>query len=277
MKTQTLSILGIILFSSGIAMAQVNNGVNININSDSTKTNNPKTDTVKVIQVDTVKEVHIVEAPAPAPAPQPAEKKDPPFKAGEIGLRFMPTFSTFNVRNSDGNTIKGEMAVSYGYGGMLAVNSKHVGLQLEVIYNQISQKYKDRDLERKVDINYVNIPLLLTLNTDKSQCVNFQVAVGPQLGINVGSKVTTTGNSDVDTLRATVAVKQADFGFAYGAGFDFALNKMRTVKLNVGFRGVYGLIDISDNSKTKATDSYLILDKTNIETYSGYLGLSFVF
>jgi hypothetical protein len=52
---------------------------------------------------------------------------------------------------------------------------------------------------------------------------------------------------------------------------------MRTVKLNVGFRGVYGLLDISDNSKTKATDSYLILDKTNVETYSGYLGLSFVF
>ncbi|MCW3070486.1 MAG: hypothetical protein JWO44_376 [Bacteroidetes bacterium] len=276
MKTKTLSVLGILLLSSGITFAQVNNGVNININSDTVKTNN-NTDTVKVIH-DTIKQVQVVPAPAPAPAP-PAEpeKKEPPFKSGEIGLRFMPTFSTFNLRNPDGSTVNGELAMSYGYGGMLGINSKHVGLQLEVIYNEISQKYKDKDLERRIDINYLNIPLLLTLNTDKSKPVNFGVAIGPQVGVNVGSRVTTQGGSTADTLQATVALKKADVGFAYGAGFDFALNKMRTIKLNLGFRGVYGLVDISDNSKTKTTNSYYILDRTNVETYSGYLGLSFVF
>jgi hypothetical protein len=97
------------------------------------------------------------------------------------------------------------------------------------------------------------------------------------MGINVGSRVTSSGDSEAGTVAATVAVKQADLGLAYGAGFDFALNKMRTIKLNLGFRGVYGLVDISDNSKTKTTNSYYIIDKTNVETYSGYLGLSFVF
>jgi hypothetical protein len=271
MKTKTLSILGTILFSSGITFAQVNNGVNININSDSTRTN---ADTVKVVH-DTIKQVQVV--PAPAPAPEQPEKKEPPFKSGEVGLRFMPTFSTFNLRNPDGSTVKGELAMSYGYGGMLAINSKHVGLQLEVIYNEISQKYKDKDLERRIDINYLNVPLLLTLNTDKSKPVNFGVAIGPQVGINVGSRVSTQGGSTADTLNATVALKKGDLGFAYGAGFDFALNKMRTIKLNLGFRGVYGLLDISDDSKTKTTNSYYILDRTNVETYSGYLGLSFVF
>lgn len=276
MKTQTLSILGVLLFSSGITIAQVNNGVNININADTTQKQQvqPHTDTVKVVKVDTVKQVQIVEVPKQEPQP---EKKEPPFKSGEFGLRFMPTFSTFNLRRPDGSTVQGELAVSYGYGGFLAINSKHVGLQLEAIYNQISQKYKDQELERKVDINYLNVPLLLTLNTDKSKPVNFGVAVGPQVGINIGSKVTTSGNADESTLQATVALKQADVGFAYGAGFDFALNPMRTIKLNLGFRGVYGLVDISDHSKTAATNSYYILDRTNVETYSGYLGLSFVF
>jgi hypothetical protein len=275
MKTKTLSVLGVFLISSGIALAQVNNGVNININSDSTQNNNNTPDTVKVLQVDTVvKEVRVPEQPKEEPK---AEKKEPPFKSGEVGVRFMPTFSTFKLMSNDGRVVRGEMALSYGYGGMLAINSKHVGLQLEVIYNEYSQRYKDKDLERKIDINYLNVPLLLTLNTDKSKPVNFGVAFGPQMGLNVGSRVTTTGGSTADTLQAAVALKKADFGFAYGAGFDFALNKMRTVKLNLGFRGVYGLIDISDNSRTKTTNSYYILGRTNVETYSGYLGLSFVF
>jgi hypothetical protein len=275
MKTQTLSILGILLFSSGITLAQVNNGVNININQDTTRNMNQPKDTVQVIKVDTVKEVRIVEA-APKQEPQP-EKKEPPFKSGEFGVRFMPTFSRFNLVSYDGKTVTGTYNMSYGYGAMLGLNGKHVGVQLEAIYNQYSQKYKDQDLERQVDINYVNFPLLLTLNTDKSKCVNFGVAVGPQVGLNVGSKIKTYGNTDVDTVEATLAVKQGDLGVAYGAGFDFALNKMRTVKLNLGFRGVYGLIDISDRSKTRATNSYLILDRTHVESYSGYLGLSFVF
>jgi hypothetical protein len=272
MKTQTLSILGVLLFSSGITLAQVNNGVNININSDTAKTTaTPDT----IVKVDTVREVRVVEVPKQE-APK-EEKKEPPFKSGEVGVRFMPTFSTFKLMSSDGRVVRGEMSMSYGYGGMLAINSRHVGLQLEVIYNEFSQKYKDKELERKIDINYLNVPLLLTLNTDKSKPVNFGVAFGPQVGINTGSKVTTSGNAETGTLEAQIALKQADLGFAYGAGFDFALNKMRTVKLNLGFRGVYGLLDISDNSKTRSTDTYYILGKTNVETYSGYLGLSFVF
>jgi hypothetical protein len=276
MKTKNLSILGLILLTTGIAFGQVN----ININTDSTRTVAPTPapvpDTVRVVEVDTVKEVRVVEAPRPV-VEEPAKKEEPTFKSGEFGLRFMPTFSTFKLQNADGRVVQGEMAVSYGYGGMLAINSKHVGLQLEVIYNELSQRYKDQDLERRIDINYLNVPLLLTLNTDKSKPVNFQVALGPQVGINVGSKVSTSGGGGADTLQAAVALKQADFGFAYGAGFDFALNPMRTIKLNLGFRGVYGLIDISDNSKTKTTNSYYILGRTNVETYAGYLGLSFVF
>jgi hypothetical protein len=270
MKTIKITAIGTFILFSGMARAQVNNEV-------------PQPDTVKVIKVDTVKvkEVQIVQTPAPAPAPAPVQEadKEPPFKSGEFGLRFMPSFSVLNLKNSNGSTVTTDLTMNYGYGGFMAVNSKHVGLQLEVIYNEISQKFKDHDLERKISINYINIPLLLTLNTDKSKPVNFQVAVGPQVGINVGSKVTTTGNGggDTDTLHAVVAVKQNDFGIAYGAGLQFALNPLRTWHLDLGFRGVYGFVDISDNSAIRETNSYYIIGKTNLQTYSGYIGLSFVF
>jgi hypothetical protein len=247
------------LLLSGATMAQV------------TDTTGAKRDTV------IIKETRIVETPPPAKAPEPAPDPDPTFHSGEFGVRFMPSFSTFEIKDAKGNVVNADVVMTYGGGALLAVNSRHVGLQLEAIYSSASQKYKDKSLERRVDINYINVPLLLTLNTDKAKAVNFNVAVGPQLGINVGSKISSTGNSEVDTVRAVVAVKQSDLGVAYGAGLEFALNPPRTVRLDLGFRGVYGLVDISDKSKTKATDSYLIIDKTNIKTYSGYLGLSFIF
>lgn len=263
MKMLKLSVFGMIILFSKMSIGQVNN----NVNPDSTQP--IKRDTI--VKTNTVvKEVRVIEEPERV-------KEEPPFKSGEIGFRFIPAFSRFDLRNASGEVVEGDFTLGYGYGGLLAINSKHVGLQLEIIYNPISQKYKDQQLERKIDISYVNIPLLITLNTDKSKPVNFNVAFGPQIAINTGSSVSTTGGDDTDTLRAVVALKQSDLGVAYGAGLEFALNPIRTVRVNLGFRGVYGLVDISDNSKTRETGSYYIIDKTNRESYAGYLGLSFLF
>jgi len=66
-------------------------------------------------------------------------------------------------------------------------------------------------------------------------------------------------------------------GFAYGAGFDFSVSRLRRLRVSLGFRGVYGLFDISDNSKSITTDSYYLLDRTHIQSYAGYAGLSFLF
>lgn len=208
--------------------------------------------------------------------------EEPVFKSGEFGVRYMPSYSALKLRTVNGTTTRGDFVVGHGFGILLALNSRHVGVQLEGIYNAIAQKYRDNNMDRTVHMNYINIPLLLTLNTDKSKPVNFSVAVGPQLGINVGSDVESDNNGNgnnngVDTVRAVLALKQADFGVAYGAGLEFALNPARSIRLNLGFRGVLGLIDISDNSGTKATNEYFILDRTRTQVYAGYIGFSFLF
>lgn len=64
------------------------------------------------------------------------------------------------------------------------------------------------------------------------------------IGLNIGSSLNTTGNANGDTLRATVAVKQGDVGLAYGTGLEFALNKDHAIRLDVGFRGYYGLVNV---------------------------------
>ncbi len=195
----------------------------------------------------------------------------------EFGLRFMPTVSAFDMKTSSGGTVSGQATLGYGIGALLGYNfSNHVGIQGEVIYSSITQKYKEQDVERKINLKYVNIPLLLALNTNKTGPVNFNIVAGPQIGISVGSSVFTTGGDGSNT-QAIIDVKKGDLGLAYGAGADFALSPSGAFRLGIGFRGVYGLFDISDNNTSTTTDSYYILDRTHLKTYSAYAGLSILF
>lgn len=195
----------------------------------------------------------------------------------EFGVRFMPTVSSFDLKSSSGGTIKGEATLGYGVGALLGFNfSDHLGVQGEVVYSSLNQKYKEADVERKINLKYLNIPLLLSFNSNKLAPVNFNIVAGPQIGISVGSAVFISGGDGTNS-QALIAVKKGDLGLAYGAGFDFGLTPSGTFRLGLGFRGVYGLFDISDNNTSTTTESYYVLDRTHIKTYSAYAGLSFVF
>ena len=196
---------------------------------------------------------------------------------GEFGVRFMPTISSLDVQSSSGGQISGDATVGFGAGIFLGFNfSDNFGLQGEAIYSTLNQKYTEDDVEKEIKLEYINIPLLLSFNTGKLKPVNFNVVAGPQIGISVGSELFTSDGGDPDN-EAVLSVKKGDLGFAYGAGFDFGLNTAKTFRLGIGFRGVYGLIDISDNSNNNSTNSYYVLDKALIKTYSVYLGASFLF
>lgn len=194
----------------------------------------------------------------------------------EFGLRIMPTVSNFEIHNAAGGVIEGEAKVGWGAGAFLGFNfTDHVGLQIEAIYNTYSQKYSEDANDYRVDLKYINLPLLLSLNTGKMQPVNLNLVAGPQIGISVGSELFNgDGDSNDD---AVLNVKNGDLGFAYGAGLDFGLNEAKTVRLGLGFRGVIGLFDISDDSQSIATNNYYVLDRTHLKTYSGYLGFSILF
>jgi opacity protein-like surface antigen len=183
----------------------------------------------------------------------------------EFGLRFMPTFSKFDIETTNGNTLKAEITLGYGVGAMAAFNfSKHIGIQGEAIYNALSQKYTDQEVDRKITVNYMSIPIMLSLNTGKSRPVNLNAVIGPQFGINVGSKAT---GPAVDTVITVVAAKRNDIGLAYGAGLEFALNSKRNVRLDLGYRGLYGFSNVNRNGESSVL----------VRTDAGYIGLSLLF
>jgi hypothetical protein len=198
------------------------------------------------------------------------------LKVGEFGLLYLPTFTKLDLNTYNGEVVEGTATLSHGYGAMLGLNmSKNVGLRLEGNYIGIMQKYKDRDLEREVHINYLNFPLMLTLSTDKTKPVNFNVMLGPQFGLNVGSKITGDDGGDEDTLHAVIAVKEGDVGVAYGAGFEIALIPDHSVRLDFGFRGMYGLVDMRGDKIDPNT--YNVVVKGSRKSYGGYLGVTFGF
>jgi hypothetical protein len=196
-----------------------------------------------------------------------------------FGIRYMPTISTIKVQNFQGDNLEGELMSGNGFGGFIGVNlNKHIGLQVEVIYSQLSQKYKDDNLDRRIDINYVNIPLLLSINTNRKRIVNLNGVIGPQWGINVGATLKTTGVPNGNgNSTAILAVKKNDFGITYGLGLDFAITPPKTIRLDIGFRGVMGLMNVNNDTEKIDANSYYILQKATINSYSGYVGLTFLF
>jgi hypothetical protein len=192
-----------------------------------------------------------------------------------LGLRYMPTFTNFDLKSEDGKPLETSFTLGHGFGALVGYNfNEHFGLQAEVIYTQMAQKYRDASMDQEVKLNYINVPVLFVLRTHYSRPVSFNVVIGPQFSANTGSSFSSTDTPEGDSVHAVLAVKPADIGFAYGAGFDFGSER---VKFSVGYRGVIGLVDISDNSTNITTDQYYILDRSHVNTYAGYVGLTFGF
>jgi hypothetical protein len=195
---------------------------------------------------------------------------------GELGIRYMPTFVNMQFRNSNGDVVQGDVTVANGIGVMMGTNfSKHVGIQAAVDYLAVSQKYKDMGLSRQVDVKYLNIPVLLSLNTDKSKPLNVNFVVGPQFGVNLGANTSTGGNGDTETLHATVGAKGTDIGAAYGAGLEIAVDRARCFRIDLGYRGFYGLVDGSANQTSANT--YNVFVKGSRKTNAAYVGLAWAF
>lgn len=198
----------------------------------------------------------------------------PDLRIVELGFHYMPTFYSLDFNSESGDVIEGSVTMAHGFGGMLALNfSPHVGVQAEVDYYQATQKYKDQSISNEVKIKYLDIPVMLSLNTNKTARLNLNAVVGPQFGINVGSDISSSGSTG--SASATVAAKKGDIGAAFGAGLEFALDEGHNVRLDLGYRGFYGFVKM-DADQTDS-DSYNVVVSANRKTNAAYVRLTFLF
>jgi hypothetical protein len=199
---------------------------------------------------------------------------NPDLRIFELGFHYMPTFYNMDFRTSDGGIVNGSVSLSHGFGAMMAFNlSQHIGFQSEIDYYKASQSYKDLDVDQNVDIKYIDVPVLLSLNTNKMARVNLNAVVGPQFGINVGSNISSSGSNG--TTTAEIALKKGDVGAAFGAGLEFALNQAHSVRLDLGYRGFYGLVSM--NATQTSSDTYNVMVDAKRKNNAAYLRLTFLF
>jgi len=192
----------------------------------------------------------------------------------EVGVHYMPTFYKLDVNTSDGGVVEGSFTTSHGFGGMFGVYlSPHFGFQGEIDYYEASQKYSDQGTDKKVDIKYLDLPMLISLNTNKLARLNLNAVVGPQFGINVGSDISSSGGSS--TANATVKAKKADVGAAFGAGLEFTLTENRNLRVDAGYRGFYGFLKM--DAEETDSDELNVVVSANRKTNAAYVRLTFVF
>jgi hypothetical protein len=143
--------------------------------------------------------------------------------------------------------------------------TKSLGIMAEAQYSVQGQKYEGPqnfagnkyDVERDIDLRYLNIPLFFKFSSG-DKLVRFRFLAGPQVGILLdatqeylrsGKKIETIvndvdGNSFItDANDIKNRFDKFDFGIAGDVGADFHISDV--LYLTAGMRGNYGFRDIN--------------------------------
>lgn len=155
------------------------------------------------------------------------------------------------------------------YGGNLNIGynfTKHLGIKVEVGFARLGQKYFDKrgeapndtDFTRKIDLNYLTVPILFKYNT-KGKIARFYVLAGPQLGILMGAKQEYLADgvqydhmaSDLDGNAFNVSepdIKDRLSSFDLMARVDLGadITLVKNLFLNIGITMNYGFMDLND-------------------------------
>lgn len=209
--------------------------------------------------------------------PEVVVRETPSQRGFHIGARYQPTFGQLDFRTEGNETIRANFEVAHGFGGSLNYYfSNYVGTHLEVNATRQAYQFEDAQRIRRVDLSYINVPLLLSLNTNYGKPVNFNITGGPYFGLNTGAStdvVVNNGNT-TGTGVAVVNVNPLDIGIAYGAGIDFGIGETRWMHINLGFRGTQGIIDIGETQTTQTQNQFqIVAGKSRMKTYGAYIGL----
>lgn len=155
--------------------------------------------------------------------------------------------------------------------------SERIALQPELVYSQQGATNKlnfgGQPAENKINLNYLNIPLLLKIYAGR--VVNFQV--GPQLGLllsgrRVGQSSYFSGSNGSGYSTEDTDVTESykgDFALCGGLGVDLPNGLLGSVRVN------YGFTDIDNDSQSIATRQFLNIGGLHNRTIEFSVGYAF--
>ncbi len=157
--------------------------------------------------------------------------------AQHVNMGIKSGLNVYNIHNDNGVKYDSKTGLHLGLLAHIHLN-KIWAVQPELVYSAQGAKYIFSNSETKLNLNYINVPVLLQYMFDNG----FRLQAGPQVGFLISAK---TGNgTDVKDN-----FKGIDFGLGLGAGYI-----KPSTGLGVDVRYNPGISNINENSSVKSTN-----------------------
>ena len=162
------------------------------------------------------------------------------INAQHVNLGVKGGLNLYNIQNDNGAKYDSKAGFHLGLLGHIHL-SKHFAMQPELVYSQQGAKYTTSGVETKIDLGYINIPVMFQYMFDNG----FRIQAGPQLGIMVNAESETNG------VETELNDNLAAIDFALGAGLGW-------IHVPSGFgvdaRYNFGITNINENSSVKSSN-----------------------
>ena len=161
-------------------------------------------------------------------------------KAQNVNVGIKGGLNIYNINNSNGVKYDNLLGFNLGLIGHIHL-AKQLALQPELVYSAQGAKFTSSGVESKIQLGYINVPLLLQYMFDNG----FRLQAGPQVGFLVNAKIKKP-NSTIDVKDR---FKKVDVGLGAGIGY---VNP--STNFGIDARYNLGLSNINDNSSVKSTN-----------------------
>jgi hypothetical protein len=147
----------------------------------------------------------------------------------------------YNISNNNNSKFDSKAGIHLGLLGHIHLD-RSIAVQPELVYSSQGAKYSEGGTEYKLNLGYLNIPVMLQYMFSNG----FRLEAGPQLGFLVSAK------SEVNNTNINVKSSFNTVDFAVGLGVGYI---KPSTGLGAGLRYNAGLSNINDNSSVKSTNN----------------------
>lgn len=160
--------------------------------------------------------------------------------AQHVNIGIKGGLNVYNINNDNGAKYDAKPGLNLGLIGHIHL-APQLALQPEIVYSAQGAKFNSIAGETKINLGYINVPVLLQYMFDNG----FRLQAGPQIGFLVNAKSVTGGTS----TNIKNDLKSVDFALGAGVGYVHVPSGF-----GVDARYNIGLSNINNNSSVKSTN-----------------------
>lgn len=136
-----------------------------------------------------------------------------------------------NLANLTGDVSNNKMKIGFNAGVIAKFSvTDAFSIQPEILYSNQGTQVEEGDMDIKMHLNYVNIPIMFQYNI-----AGFFLETGPQAGILASAK----GKAEGESADIKELFKGIDFGWGIGAGYQMSGSGLGlTARYNIGLGNI---------------------------------------